>query len=79
MVLSIGSWDAGPRKYGGSHIVVMSASGNINTSGSLAAIMDLSLPVKLYSTILSPFGLPYYENMGLAAGISLPSCLHAEI
>ena len=75
----------GPRtqwNYSEYHAVkleVISTGGDISTSGLVAAILDLTLPVKLYCILVSPFGLPDPENMGLELGILLISCPQVEI
>ena len=45
---------------------VIFTGGDISTSDLVAAILDLTLPVKLYCILVSPFGLPDPENVGLA-------------
>jgi len=49
------------------------------TIGLLTAIFDVQLPVKSYSIYSSPMGLRYLENIGIAAGMLLLSCLQIEI
>ena len=44
-----------------------------------AAILAYPLPVWLYSIHTSPIGMLDPKNMGIAVGISLLSCLQAEI
>ena len=54
-------------------------SWDTSTSGLMAAILNLTLPVQLYSTLFSPVWLPVPQNMGLALGISLLSCSQADL
>ena len=41
--------------------------------------MDFPLPVSSYSILVTSIGLIDLKNVGLAIGISLISCLQAEI
>jgi len=50
----------------------------MSTSDLAAAILDLSLPVKQDSIVGITVGLPYPENIGLAAGIKLLLCVQLE-
>jgi len=57
----------------------MCTSGNMKTSGLASAILDLSLPVRSDSIVGITVGLLDYENIGLAVGIALLTCVQVEI
>jgi len=50
----------------------------MSTSGLAAAILDSSLPVRLDSIVDITVGLLNPENIGLAVGIALLSCVQLE-
>jgi len=50
----------------------------MSTSGLAATILDLSLPVTLDSIVGSTVGLLDTENVGLAVGIALLSCVQLQ-
>ena len=60
-------------------ISISPTSWDINSSGLEAAILYFSLPVWLYSILLSSVGMLDPENVGLAVEISFLSYLQAEI
>jgi len=49
----------------------MCTSGDMSTSGLAAAILDLSLPVKLDSIVSITLGLLDPEHIGITVGIAL--------
>jgi len=51
----------------------------MSTSGLVAAILDLSLPVRLDSIVDITVGLLDPKNTGLAVGIALLACVQMEI
>jgi len=51
----------------------------MSTSGLAAAILDLSLPDRSDSTVCTTVGLLDPENIGLAVGNALLSCVQVEI
>jgi len=57
----------------------MCTSGDMSTSGLAAAILNLSLPVRLDNIVGITVGLLNPENSGLAVGIALLSCVQVEI
>jgi len=57
----------------------MSISWDTCISGLAAAILDFQLPLKLYNILLSAIELAILKNMVGAFGISILSCLPAEI
>jgi len=58
---------------------IMSTSWDKCISGLAAAILDFQLPLTLDNIFLSAIELAILENMVGAFGISILSCLHAEI
>jgi len=57
----------------------MCTSGDMSTSGLAATILDLSLPVRSDSIVGISVGLLEPENIGLAVGIALLSCVQVDI
>jgi len=63
-------WNAGQWIYGVprsccNYDVIISAGRDINTSGLMAAILDLTLPVRLYNTTVNAFESPGPKNLSL--------------
>jgi len=56
----------------------MFTSGDMNTSGLAAAILDLLFPVRSDSIVGITVGLLDPENIGLAVGIVLLLCVQLE-
>jgi len=56
----------------------MCTSGDMRISGLAAAVLDLSLPVRSDSIAGIAVGLLDPENIGLAVGIALLSCVQLE-
>jgi len=59
-------------------IVILYTSGDTNTSGLAAAILDLKLLVRSDTTLGITVGLLEPENMRLAVGISLLLCVQQD-
>jgi len=57
----------------------MCTNEDMSTSGLVAAILDLSLPVRSDSIVCITIVLLDPENIGLAVGITLLSCVQGEI
>jgi len=57
----------------------MSTSGDMSSFGLVAAMLDLSLPVKSDSIVDITVGLLEPQNIGLAVVIALLSCVQVEI
>ncbi len=58
---------------------MLSTSGDTNTSGLQTAMLKFRLPVTSRSNERSAIELRVAENIGVAVGISLLSCLEGEI
>jgi len=72
---------AGPRKHRFSRwncVAIMCTSGDMSTSGLAAAILDLSFLVRSDSIEGITVGLLDTNNIGLAVGIALLSCVQLE-
>jgi len=57
----------------------MCKRGDVSISGLMADILDLSLPVRSDSIVGITVRLLDPENIGLAVGIALLSCVQVEI
>jgi len=57
----------------------MCTSGDMSSSGLMGAILDLSLSVRSDSVVGITVGLLDSNNVGLAIGIALLSCVQVEI